>query len=103
MEATSSATYRSRNGYITLAKAPGERLPVLDSLLKEAGVQGYRARAKFLDSSLSVLHRAFTFKPVSAEFIHAVRTRFPHVPYERIFREEVTRHVAADAARNRAA
>jgi hypothetical protein len=96
MEATRAQSYRRRNGCIILNRAPGDSLPVLHYLLKEAGVEGYSARAEYLDSSRAVLCRAFHRTepgPVSIELVHAVRRRFPHVPFEVVFKE-----VGPDAA-----
>lgn len=73
----------------------------LDGLFAAAGIgPTYQAKAEALPgSSVGALHRAYNGGAVSAAFICAVRTRFPHTPYEVLFTEgQVPADAPADAA-----
>lgn len=92
---TRSLPHRRRKGFIVLA----DNGRLLAELLEVCDVKPtLRHRAKFLGVGPATIHRAFDGGFVSTELIWAVRTKFPHVQYERLF-TEVTDDAAAATPR----
>ena len=60
-----------------------------DSLVEPLGLETNEAKADHLGVDPGNLSRIRRGQPVSAEFIARVRLKFPRVPYERLFREEI--------------
>lgn len=61
-----------------------------DALIEPLGCLTNEAKAAELGVDPGNLSRIYRGQPVSAEFIARVRIRFPLVPYERLFREEMS-------------
>ena len=79
--------------------APGIRLNAdeLDALFDKRAIWGFRRKADHLGIATTTLFRAYHGGCVSADFIYAVRTTWPKVPYQKLFREEPARRLR-DAA-----
>lgn len=60
-----------------------------DNLVEPLGIETNDAKATELGVDPGNLSRIRRGQPVSAEFIARVRLKYPHVPYERLFREEI--------------